>query len=222
MVEWPEYEFDPEKAERDVEMWSRRERHQLERYWRGLTTEQFFVAGRLLAQIVDACDSDIEAQMAMGLIGWDIANHPHSLGFHKDTSRPLGKHYIIPQFPVGGCRLDFLLCDSANNKRCCVAIECDGRNFHTSEAQKDRDRKRDRFLNSQGFTVVRFIGKDITFDPSWCAMKAYSALSRQKLSGKLASEAYFDDRLHDDDLDDRRLQDVFDEQDMRIRDELFR
>lgn len=44
-------------------------------------------------------------------------------------------------------------------------VECDGHNYHerTSEQAK-RDRKRDRDLTSQGFTVVRFTGSEIVSD----------------------------------------------------------
>ncbi|MGI8316201.1 endonuclease domain-containing protein [Halobacillus mangrovi] len=42
-----------------------------------------------------------------------------------------------------------------------IAIECDGKAFHSSPAQKAHDRKKDRYLRSQGWTVLRFSGSMI-------------------------------------------------------------
>lgn len=42
-----------------------------------------------------------------------------------------------------------------------VAIECDGGNWHDSLKAKERDRKKDAYLNNNGWTVFRFKGDEI-------------------------------------------------------------
>ncbi|MDQ0257954.1 very-short-patch-repair endonuclease [Evansella vedderi] len=45
-----------------------------------------------------------------------------------------------------------------------IAIECDGKDYHSSPSQKERDRKRDAFLRRRGWKVLRFSGKRIYRD----------------------------------------------------------
>lgn len=61
----------------------------------------------------------------------------------------------MKQAPVGGIALvDFLL----PNK---VIIQCDGDYWHSLKEVKDRDRKQDYILGSEGYTVYRFSGSEI-------------------------------------------------------------
>lgn len=58
---------------------------------------------------------------------------------------------LYPQFPVAGFFVDFA------NPVAKVAIECDGKNFHTNIA---RDELRDKKLASLGWNVYRITGAD--------------------------------------------------------------
>ncbi|MGD6879291.1 endonuclease domain-containing protein [Bacillus infantis] len=42
-----------------------------------------------------------------------------------------------------------------------IAIECDGREFHSSPEAKKRDRRKDAYLRKNGWIVLRFTGKQI-------------------------------------------------------------
>jgi very-short-patch-repair endonuclease len=42
-----------------------------------------------------------------------------------------------------------------------IAIECDGKEFHSTPAQKRHDRKKDAHLRKNGWEVVRFTGRQI-------------------------------------------------------------
>ena len=57
-------------------------------------------------------------------------------------------------FPIRGTKLelDFAIVDKK------IAIECDGSYWHRD---KNRDRRRDYFLKSRGWTTIRFSDKDI-------------------------------------------------------------
>lgn len=59
---------------------------------------------------------------------------------------------IIRQKQIGKYRVDFLL-PEAN-----LIIECDGEQFHQD---KHRDWQRDKWLYEEGYTVLRFSGKQI-------------------------------------------------------------
>jgi hypothetical protein len=66
--------------------------------------------------------------------------------------------YLVPQFRIGKYTADFLVC--YKNKS--VVIECDGHDFHEkTKAQAAHDKKRDRFIQSQGYSVLRFTGHEI-------------------------------------------------------------
>ena len=62
---------------------------------------------------------------------------------------------VDTQHKVGPYRLDMAL---PNIK---LAIECDGKAYHSSPAQKAKDKKRDSYLKTNGWTVVRVSGRQI-------------------------------------------------------------
>lgn len=65
---------------------------------------------------------------------------------------------FIPQHPVDRCILDFYLPDLD------MVIECDGDYWHALPGAKRRDQKRDYWLQSKGFIVVRITETDIRAD----------------------------------------------------------
>lgn len=62
---------------------------------------------------------------------------------------------VQPQFEVGPYRIDLALSDAK------LAIECDGKDFHSTPAQVAHDQKRSAFLTLCGWTVLRFTGSQI-------------------------------------------------------------
>ncbi|MHC4621847.1 MAG: endonuclease domain-containing protein [Planctomycetota bacterium] len=80
---------------------------------------------------------------------------------YAELSR-LGK--FAPQVKVGSYRLDFALV-GRNFK---IAIECDGYEFHSTEAQISADNSRDLDLARDGWIVVRFTGGRIWRDVQGC------------------------------------------------------
>lgn len=65
---------------------------------------------------------------------------------------------LIPQFEIGKYRVDFFV----SNKGC--VIELDGHEYHKSREQRTNDAKRERFIEMQGYQVVRFTGSEINRD----------------------------------------------------------
>lgn len=84
------------------------------------------------------CESPIEVRLYNGLL-------QHGL-------------YAIPQYRQGKYRIDLAFPNSM------LAIECDGKAYHSTPEQKAHDRKKDRYLRSKGWTVLRFTGSRIYRD----------------------------------------------------------
>jgi len=87
---------------------------------------------------VDLCESPIERRVYLGLL-------QHRL-------------HATPQYRLGRYRIDLAFPSQM------VAIECDGKDFHTSPKQKAHDKKRDIFMQEKGWKVLRFSGKRIYRD----------------------------------------------------------
>ena len=67
---------------------------------------------------------------------------------------------------IGPYRVDFFISNQEGNlkesEKSRIVIECDGHDFHEkNKEQVKRDKRRDRFLQSQGFTVFRYSGSEI-------------------------------------------------------------
>jgi very-short-patch-repair endonuclease len=151
----------------------------------------------------ETCESPIELAMALALIA--VARHEgvnvkliargHEFGdrFEPTTRRrwPDGQWPDLDlrvelQAQLGEHRVDFLLTLDAtqrgkrevrsSSKK--MIIECDGHDFHErTKQQASRDRERDRNLQSFGFLVFRYTGRDIWSDVFSCASEAIDALA---------------------------------------------
>lgn len=64
-------------------------------------------------------------------------------------------HSVTTQVPCGVYRIDLALMGQR------IAIECDGKDYHSSPAQKARDRRKDAYLKQNGWKVMRFSGRQI-------------------------------------------------------------
>ena len=88
---------------------------------------------------------------------------------------------LIPQAKVHVYRLDFAVLGEGIK----IAVECDGHDFHErTKEQAAHDRKRDRFLASHGWTVMRFTGSEIYRDAASCAREI--GLMQSKLATDFA------------------------------------
>lgn len=104
--------------------------------------------------------------------------------FLRDT--PSGRPFppfggaLYCQSPQGVYRLDFYIemVDQETGKPWYrLAIECDGHDFHEkTKQQAQRDKSRDRWLQTEGISVLRFTGSEIWRDPIACADQVYDAI----------------------------------------------
>ena len=63
--------------------------------------------------------------------------------------------YPTTQFKVGNYRIDLAF------PKHLLAIECDGKEWHSSQEQIERDQRKDKFLKENGWKVVRVGGSQI-------------------------------------------------------------
>jgi very-short-patch-repair endonuclease len=82
---------------------------------------------------------------------------------------------LAPQVRIGPYRVDFLLAYRVNTQDSMwenkfVVVECDGHAFHErTKLQAAKDKARDRWLQHQGYKVLRFTGSEIWTNPYRCA-----------------------------------------------------
>ena len=79
---------------------------------------------------------------------------------------------VKAQVPCGRYRIDLAL------PRYRIAIECDGKAYHSSRSQKAHDRKKDQFLRDHGWTVLRFTGSQINGKMAYVIRKIEESVAR--------------------------------------------
>ncbi|EHL78571.1 endonuclease domain-containing protein [Bacillus smithii] len=70
----------------------------------------------------------------------------------------LNGYYVKSQVPCGKYRIDLALPTYK------IAIECDGKAYHSTPEQKAHDRRKNAYLRKNGWKVMRFSGRMIHRD----------------------------------------------------------
>lgn len=101
-------------------------------------------------------------------------------------------YFVVPQSTVGKYRADFIvICQGwpANKpniwpprKTVKIAVECDGKDFHTLPDQKEYDRIRDEYFLSEGIKTIRFTGGEIVRSATICVNGLVSFLDDEMSS----------------------------------------
>lgn len=129
--------------------------------------------GRAEARVLATChicESPIEQMMlaALGFMALDKLDcFPPTI--HDVMSKeawPTSPVVIIPQFVIARYRLDFLVVVESQPKPALIAVECDGKNFHTKDHHVTRDVTRDTYLEHLGIVTLRLTGREI-FRRQW-------------------------------------------------------
>jgi very-short-patch-repair endonuclease len=81
---------------------------------------------------------------------------------------------LVPQFAWGYYRSDWAILNPKNGGA--LLIECDGKEFHSSDEQRAHDAKKDAAALDRGFLTMRFTGSQIHRDPDGCAQKIFDAV----------------------------------------------
>jgi len=85
--------------------------------------------------------------------------------------------FIYPQYKSGNYRADFLIkaVGWGNEPKIwppksevSVCVECDGAEYHRTNEQIERDRKKEAHFKSMGIETLRFTGSEIYRKPDFC------------------------------------------------------
>lgn len=85
---------------------------------------------------------------------------------------------LIYQYPWRNYRIDWVL-KVTFLRQPYFFIECDGREFHSSEQQLLRDRLKDEAIRSAGIQVFRFTGSELERNASACVRIVFAAMELQ-------------------------------------------
>jgi len=107
--------------------------------------------------------------------------------FVEMTTHQTGRYSISCQEPIGVYRADFVInwsdcnfCGTGHNYGFDIVIECDGHDNHErTKKQAAHDRKRDRFMQTEGYTVLRFTGSELWANPMKCAYEVYNHIEKR-------------------------------------------
>lgn len=127
------------------------------------------------ALVTARCESPIEVIFGAAV----LFVHPEVQFLEPDDARDISRPCLIPQFWWRRFRIDFALC-AAGKTDPGVFVECDGREFHSTDEQIARDRIKDAAAAAAGITLLRFTGSEIHCGYDICAGLAMEALTRAK------------------------------------------
>lgn len=102
----------------------------------------------------DKCESPIERMLYLALVNNDYSPY---------TQYKIGKYRCDMAFPSYK-----------------LIIECDGKDYHSSKSQKNRDGIRDKYLKECGYTAIRFTGRQIYKNRKGCVRKIERHLQMNK------------------------------------------
>jgi very-short-patch-repair endonuclease len=126
------------------------------------------------ATMAGVTESPIEtifgAKLALALrpvceeLGWKF-----SIGAQPDADVSLQ-----PQYPLQQYRYDFAVLAKGQPL---ILIECDGKEFHSTEQQQANDRLKDRAALMAGIQLVRFSGSEINNDIDRCIRRTLRSMA---------------------------------------------
>lgn len=126
-----------------------------------------------------ACESPIETAFGVAFMLRAWVGSRSAMEMPKDTKgtenipyHPDVRYVIAPQVKIDPYRVDFLAWSPLNKAKTSVVVECDGHDFHErTKQQAERDRSRDRELQTRGYSVFRFTGAELYRDAHKCALE---------------------------------------------------
>lgn len=109
------------------------------------------------------CDSPIEQVMLACLAHMVVPGTDCFPPIIHDVygGEPFPDHPVViaPQFTIARYRLDFLVSVKIGKRQTLYAIECDGRDYHSSIEQREADGLRDAYLAGLGIVTLRYSGQ---------------------------------------------------------------
>lgn len=98
--------------------------------------------------------------------GGDISKNPESAKlFSIECQVPIGIY--IADFVFNSCIQDIM-----------IVVEIDGHEFHRTKEQRFNDYRRERFLQKEGYIVVRFTGSEVFVDSEYCLIQIEEIINK--------------------------------------------
>lgn len=130
-------------------------------------------------QVWRQCESPIEQILCTALfayLGLEAVVGDFSTERIPELVRDQPTAFLFAQQSIAGYRVDFLVVVADREGCVLFAIECDGRDYHSSEDQRAYDQRRDAVLLSAGCReVLRISGNLIVRSPHHAADYVYAA-----------------------------------------------
>ena len=147
--------------------------------WRPVSLgEAFVTAINRISHTVELspnCDSPIETQIgAAVLMFFERARIRLRICKMVDLRKMPDGLLLVPQFAWSHYRSDWAILTASRTGA--LLIECDGKNWHSSEEQKAHDAKKDAAALEYGYLTMRFTGSQIHRDADGCAQKIFDAV----------------------------------------------
>ena len=120
------------------------------------------------------CDSPIEVILGAAILTVFNRNNRPIRICHQNEIGNRNCTVLVPQFLWSFYASDFAIFPIRGRF---VLIECDGRDFHSSPAQRQHDLKKDSAANQLGYWTMRFTGSEINADADSCADRILRATS---------------------------------------------
>lgn len=156
-------------------------------YWPEFTGEEQ-PTGELISfgsALADALDGAAESFAMAGntespietIFGARISFHLRRFCSHLGWSFAVGVDQadilLLPQYPIGRFRYDFALLVRGVPE---IVIECDGKEFHSTDSQIANDRFKDYLAKDAGIEILRFTGSELNRDADRCVRVALGML----------------------------------------------
>jgi very-short-patch-repair endonuclease len=115
-----------------------------------------------------------------GAISPDVLKPPFESLFEQRVYLRIRErgYRVVPQFPVEGRRIDLVVIGAGSR----LAVECDGRAWHTSPEQRVRDLDREHELVRAGWQFWRVRDSEFHFDPDRALQTLWTTLERRGIT----------------------------------------
>lgn len=142
----------------------------------------------MFGRYVDRCESPMERRFLVALLFTDWFDFQPVTGRGEGQIAEDSCGVILgQQVRISGYRVDFAMKRKGSSKR--LAIEIDGKSFHSSPEQVERDKIRDRVLLVRGWSTIRFCGRELLRDAHECAKQAHEIAMRTDLDLRPVAKA---------------------------------
>jgi very-short-patch-repair endonuclease len=107
----------------------------------------------------------------------DVRRRPFDSLFEQRVLLRLRRrgYHVIPQYPVNDRRIDLVVVGAGGR----LAVECDGRAWHTSPDQIEEDLEREHDLRRLGWRFWRIRESEFCFDPDRALQPLWQELDRR-------------------------------------------